>query len=321
MNLRQLQTFVTIAEAGGFASAQDRLPFSQPAASRQIQALESELGLLLFNRVGRRIQLTSEGEDLLRRCRHLLQAAEAIGERARALKGGEAGTLRVGASPQHIETVLAFFLPLYRADHPSVEVSLVEDGGARLPDRLERGDIHLALIPEPAELFEYQRLAPLVLLAIMPKGHAMAKGGFLAIEQLGEEPLIVLRRDYASRGWFDTACDLAQIRPRLALECSNPHTVLAMAATGHGIGIVPSNVHLPAVGPRILILHRQGKSIGRWASIAWDRRRFLSVHARQFIDELAAYCRELYPNLGLVGQVPTGARPVRGAKRGHERLG
>jgi LysR family transcriptional regulator, cyn operon transcriptional activator len=311
MNLRQLQTFVIIAEAGGFASARDLLPLSQPAASRQIQALEGKLGVLLFNRMGRRIQLTSEGEDLLRRCRQVLQAAEAIADRARALKGGEAGILRVGASPQHIETVLALFLPLYRADHPSVDVSLVEDGGARLPDRLERGDVHLALIPEPAEIFEHQRLAPLVLLAVLHAGHALAKRRVLPIEQLGEEPLIALRRDYASRGWFDAASDLANIRPRFALESSTPQTVLALAEMGLGIGIVPSNVRLPVTGPRILPIQLRGAPIGRWTSIAWDRRRFLSQHARQFVDELTVFCRDRDPNLGLAGRVPINARLAR----------
>ena len=61
MNLRQLQTLITIADAGGFAGAAGRLNLSQPAASRQIQALEAELGVLLFDRIGRRLQLTSEG--------------------------------------------------------------------------------------------------------------------------------------------------------------------------------------------------------------------------------------------------------------------
>ena len=76
MNLRQLQTLITIADAGGFARASGRLHLSQPAASRQIQALEAELGVRLFDRIGRRLQLTSEGEDILRRRRRLLQEAQ-----------------------------------------------------------------------------------------------------------------------------------------------------------------------------------------------------------------------------------------------------
>jgi LysR family transcriptional regulator, cyn operon transcriptional activator len=95
MNLRHLHTFVLVADAGGFAHAAGRLSLTQPAASRQIFALEAELGVRLFDRIGRRLQLTSEGEDLLRRGRRLLEDAASLGERARALRTGQSGTLRL----------------------------------------------------------------------------------------------------------------------------------------------------------------------------------------------------------------------------------
>ena len=98
MNLRFLRTFVAIADNAGFARAAARLNLTQSAASRQIQALEDELGLRLFARVGRSARLTAEGEDLLARSRRLLSDVEAIEARASALKSGEAGLLRVGST-------------------------------------------------------------------------------------------------------------------------------------------------------------------------------------------------------------------------------
>jgi DNA-binding transcriptional LysR family regulator len=90
------------------------------------------LGVTLFDRIGRGVRLTSEGEDLLRRFRRVLAEVETVGERARLLKAGETGILRVGATPQVIENLLANFLGRYRRRHPNVEVHLVEDGGVRL---------------------------------------------------------------------------------------------------------------------------------------------------------------------------------------------
>src|SRR5450755_1002800 len=138
MNLAQLRTFVIVADAGGVTRAVARLRLSQPAISRQILALEDDLGLALFFRVGRQVRLTPDGEDLLRRSRRLLSEAESLRERAHTLKQGQTGLLRVGATPQVIETLLANFLPLHRRRHPGVDIHLVEDGGARLPDRLAR---------------------------------------------------------------------------------------------------------------------------------------------------------------------------------------
>ena len=80
MNLRNLSTFVIVADAGGFARAADRLSLTQSAASRQITALESELGIALFDRVGRGLRITSEGKDLLQRGRQLLEDAAILEE-------------------------------------------------------------------------------------------------------------------------------------------------------------------------------------------------------------------------------------------------
>jgi DNA-binding transcriptional LysR family regulator len=131
MNLKFLRTFVTIADNAGFARAATQLNLTQSAASRQIQALEEELGVLLFVRVGRSSRLTPEGEDLLLRSRRLLSDVEALAARASAFSTGEAGVLRVGATPQVIENLLAEFLPRYRKRHHGIDVPLIEDRGAR----------------------------------------------------------------------------------------------------------------------------------------------------------------------------------------------
>ena len=174
MNLRFLRTFVAIVDNAGFARAAARLNLTQSAASRQIQALEDELGLRLFARIGRSVRLTSEGEDLLERSRRLLSDVEALGERASALKSGEVGVLRVGATPQVIETLLAEFLSRYRKRHPGVEVHLVEDGGARLPRRLERGD-RLAIMPAGDDRFRGRLLYPMHVLAVLPQRHRLSR--------------------------------------------------------------------------------------------------------------------------------------------------
>jgi DNA-binding transcriptional LysR family regulator len=309
MNLRQLHTFVAVAEAGGFASALARLHLSQPAASRQIQALEAELGIPLFDRVGRRVRLTSEGEDLLRRSRRLLQDVESFGERARALRTGKAGALRVGCSTQHIETVLADFLPAYRHKHPSVDIDLIEDGGARVPDRLERGDIHLALMAAADDAFHRRLIAPVYVLAVVSPRHRFWDRRKLELSELADESLLLLRRDYASRGWFETACNVAHIKPRVILESAAPHTLLALARTGSDVAIVPSNVRIPPAGVRALPLVHRGAPIGRWNVVAWDPQRFLAPYAKSFIDELIVYCRRHYPGREFANRVPPLPRP------------
>ena len=291
MDLRHLRAFAAIVDAGGFARAAARLNLSQPALSRQIHALEARLDVALFDRLGRRVQLTSEGEDLLQRARRLLADAESLGERARTLKRGQTGVLRVGATPQATETLLASFLPRYRRRHPGVEVHLVEDGGVRLATRLDRGDVNLAFTAAGDARFSARPLAPLYVLAVGLKSRGTGGGATLEIESLANEPLMLLRRDFASREWFDTACQVAHLRPRVLLESGAPPTLVALAQAGYGVAILPSNVRIPPGRLSAVPLALRGAPIGRWLTIAWDPRRFLTPYAEQFVDEVVDYAR------------------------------
>jgi LysR family cyn operon transcriptional activator len=251
VKLAHLRTFVAIADAGGVGRAASRLNLTQPTASRQIHALEAELGVPLFDRVGRRVRLTSEGEDLLEGSRRLLSDADSLGERARSLKEGHIGMLRIAATPQAIESVLVDFLAHYRPRHPGVDVRLVEDGGLRLAGRLERGDVHLAIMWAGDERFRARLLYPSYVTAVLRQSHPLSRRTVLEISELAGEPLLLAARGFAYREWFHSACQVAQIRPRVFLESAAPQTLVALAAGGYGIAVITSSVLIPrGQGPR-----------------------------------------------------------------------
>lgn len=309
MNLRQLQTLIIIADAGGFAPAVGRLHLSQPAASRQIQALEAELGVRLFDRIGRHVQLTAEGEDIVRRTRRLLQEADSLRDRADELKSGLIGTLRVGASPQNIETVLAPFVSKFRRDHPGIEVHFVEDGGARVNSRLEYGDVHLVLTTVTNDMFSGRLLYPGYVLAVVAPSHPLGRRTSIEVSDLADAPLLMLQRSFASRGWFDAACHNAEISPPILLESGAPATLIALAKNGDGAAILPSNVSIPRQGVKAVPVTYRGKPIGRWLLVAWDRRRFFPAFARYFVDELVAHTHNDFPGRELATRVPPLPKP------------
>jgi DNA-binding transcriptional LysR family regulator len=200
MKLAHLRTFVAIVDSGGFARAAERLHLTQPATSHQISLLEKEFGVMLFDRKGRTVKLTPEGEDLLRRSRRLLGDAELLGERARALRGGQVGPLRISATPQVIENILAPFLVKFLRRRPGVDIQLLESGSARL-EQLEAGEIHLAIMPfAEAQRFERRLLYPIHVLAVLAKTHRFARRSVLDIAQLDGEPLLLLKHGFGARG-------------------------------------------------------------------------------------------------------------------------
>jgi LysR family cyn operon transcriptional activator len=309
MNLRHLRTFVAIAEAGGVARAASRLNITQPTASRQIHALEAELDVPLFDRISRRLQLTSEGEDLLQRSRRLLSEAEALGERARALKSGQTGVLRLGATPQLIESLLVDFLAQYQGRHPGVEVHPIEDGGVRLLGRLERGDVHLTITTEGDERFRSRLLYPVYLLAVLPKNHRLSRRAALDVAELADEPLLPLSRGFGSREWLYAACQVAHIRPHVFFDSAAPQTLIALAAGGYGIAVIPAGVLIPRGKVRAVPLLLRGTPVGRWQTVAWHPQRFLAPYAEHFVEELVIYTSRTYPNRDLTRRAPSLPRP------------
>ena len=148
------------------------------------------------------------------------------------------------------------------------------------------------------------------LLAVVSRRHRFAKNRKLELTELAKESLLLLRRDYASRGWFEAACNVAHIRPRVVLESAAPHTLLALARTGDDVAIVPSNVAIPSRGVHAMPIVHRGVPLGRWTVVAWDPQRFLSPYAEAFIDELVTYCSRHYPGREFINRVPALPKPA-----------
>lgn len=310
MNLRALSTFVTTAELGTLGRACARLHLSQPAASRQIRSLEVELGVMLFHRVGRRLQLTMDGEHLLDHSRRLLNDASLLTDRARSLKGGDVGRLRVAATPHVIAGVLAPFLRQHARRHPGVEVQLLEGGAASQATRLEHGEADLAIMPAGDARFVGRLLYPVYALAVSRNNRAQSRRRALDVSSLAGKPILLLRREFGSREWFDVACANAQFRPQIRLESAAPQTLVELASAGYGVAIVPSTVELRrrdiVVQPLI-----QGKTaLGRWSMIAWTAQRVLPRYAQRFADELASFVQRHTPGRGHVRLAPALPRPA-----------
>ena len=145
MDLKRLRTFVAVADLATVSKAALHLRISQSALSRQIGDLEHECGFKLFDRVGRRLFLTTRGQQLLGDCRGVLGQMGSLGERIELLKRGDSGVLKLAAPPQTIESILSGFLPRYAERFPNVRLKLTEALGMDQVPLLERGEVHIGI--------------------------------------------------------------------------------------------------------------------------------------------------------------------------------
>lgn len=300
MDLKHLRAFVAVVEDGTVSRAAVRLNTAQPALSRQIIDLEQELGIPLFDRVGRRLRLTGEGEQLLGTCRQLLGFASSLAEQAHGLHRGDSGVLKVTASPQMIDNVFSGFLHRYAERYPNVLVKLIEGIGANVLAFIERGDAMLGTVgheavPRGSDHFGNRLLLSITFSAAYHHPYHLPADASIDVRSLEPYPLLLLNPSFVLRKTFDAACRLAGVRPNVHFECSSPHTLLSLAEAGHGIAIVPSNVLLHRYNLIAVPIVSQGRMLQEPLSIFWDRRRALPRYAADFCDLLQDYTREVIP--------------------------
>lgn len=298
MDLRHLRTFVTVAELGTVSKAALHLHIAQPALSRQISDLERELGLTLFDRVGRRLFLTGAGEQLLGNCRSLLGSVTSLGEQAQLLRRGDTGVLKVAASPVQIETVFSTFLHQYARRYPGVQVKLIEAVGTATLALLERGEIHLGIsllqsIQADDRHFGIYLVPPVELLAACHPSFPLASGSTIDIGRVAAHPLLLLDSGFVVRKTFDTVCRHARLKPNILFESGVPHNLLAFAEAGLGVAVIPSVVRTHRYTLRLARITHERKPLREPLAVVWDKRRALPRYVQDFCETLAAHIREL----------------------------
>jgi DNA-binding transcriptional LysR family regulator len=297
MDLKRLRTFVVVADLGTVSKAALRLRISQSALSRQISDLEYEFGFKLFDRIGRRLFLTTRGEQLLGDCRGVLGQLGSLGERIELLKRGDSGVLKVAASPQTIESVLSTFLPRYAKRFPNVRVKLTEALGMDQVPLLERGEVHFGIRHDQGvnPWFESLVLPSDDVLAAYLPSLQLGRGGMIDIVSIAPHPLLLLDSGYSVRRLFDAACRVADVEPNVLLESRAPHTLLALAEAGQGVAIIPSVLRTDRYGLRVARVTHRRKPLRDRFVIQWDKRRPMPSYAQNFCAALGAYMRGVLP--------------------------
>ena len=297
MDLKRLRTFVTVADLGTVSKAALRLRISQSALSRQISDLEYECGFKLFDRIGRRLFLTTRGEQLLEDCRGVLGQMGSLGERIELLKRGDTGVLKLAAPPQTIESVLSGFLPRYAKRFPNVRVKLTEALGMDQVALLERGEVHIGIRHDQGvnPWFESLALPSDDVLAACRPSLLLGRDGMVDIVSLAPHPLLLLDPGYSVRRLFNAACRLADVEPTILLESRAPHTLLALAEAGTGVAIIPSVLRTDRYRLKIARVTHRRKPLRDRFVIQWDKRRPMPGYAQNFCVVLAAYMHEVLP--------------------------
>ena len=284
MDVRHLRYFVTVAEEQNFTRAATRLNVAQSALSQQILGLERELGVTLFRRTTRRVELTETGGELLGQARRAVQAFDATRVHARELSSGEAGRLRLGFVASAAYGLLPRLLLAHRRAHPQVQIELRELTTTQQVDALAAGELDVGIgrdLDADTEL-DVRHLTADPLIIALPADHALARRRRLACAELSGEPFITLPRQYAPRltVLIESFCSAAGFILRPTLEARQFTTILGLVASDVGVAIVPACVS--AFRPEGLVYRELRESVTSSIQLLTDPARSTSS-ARQFV--------------------------------------
>ncbi|MGP4095808.1 LysR family transcriptional regulator [Nonomuraea sp. KM90] len=245
MQLQQLAYFLAVAEARHFTQAAERMRVAQPSLSKQIKALEDDLGARLFSRARGNVTLTAAGEALLPLARRILADADTAREEVAQLAGLRRGRVRLGATPSLCAGLLADALARFHRAYPGIEL-LVEEGGSRdLVKALARGQLDLSLIIMPLQSDDPSLVTEEILrenLVVVSPSHEQIKGPYLRIEDLRGRSMVMFRRGYDLREATLAACRQVGFEPRFAVQGGEMDAVLRFVEAGLGVAVVPSMV-------------------------------------------------------------------------------
>ncbi len=242
MELRHLRYFVAVAEELHFRRAAERLHVSQPPLSQQIRALERELGVELFSRNRRRVELTAPGRALLGRAREILAAVDDAVETTRRVARGEAGELAVGFVGSAMYGALPDVLREFRAMRPGVGLRLRELPTGAALDALAEGRIDVGVV-RPAQVdagIALDVVAREAVVVALPEAHRLAGRRRLALRDLAGEDFVLLARREAPG--LRAAIDALGAEPHEVQEVAEVRTVLGLVAAGVGVSLVPEAV-------------------------------------------------------------------------------
>ena len=248
MELRHLRYFVAVADEMHFTRAAAKLGIAQPPLTQQIQALQHELGVKLFERSGRGVALTDAGRAFLGEARSILaQVAAAVGKAKDAARG-LVGRLQVGFTESaSFHPLVTETLRTFQTVYPEVELRLREEPSTSLVSALGAGDLDLAFVRPPYPTHpsvQFELLAEEEMVAAVPADHPLAKRERLRLEDLSTERFILYPRAVRP-GLSDEileACRRRGFEPHVAQEAPQLSSTINLVATGMGVSIVPEGM-------------------------------------------------------------------------------
>ncbi|MEE1864900.1 MULTISPECIES: LysR substrate-binding domain-containing protein [Pseudomonas] len=241
MDVVQLKTLIHVAELGSLSKASDRLHIAQPALSRQIRQLEKELGIYLFERHGRGMDITDAGREVLAHATRIMEEMESIRSSVGGGRAAFRGSVIIGTTPTIAEIVTVPLVRKIREAHPELSIRFSSAFSGYLLDWLQRGELELAISYDPPPLHTL-RIVPVMmerLLLVGPPSAGLQLDTPVAFSSLGEQELVLPSARHGLRLILNNCAQEVGISLRTQVEADSFGAMIDLVRSGFGLTVLP----------------------------------------------------------------------------------
>lgn len=285
MNLKRLGYFVTIVEEKQITKAANKLHMAQPPLSQQLKLLEEDLGVLLFDRIGRRLELTESGRVLYEKSKILLSQYEESFTEVREVAKGMSGVLSIG-SVKSCFSYIPERLKFFREQYPEIRFTLKEGDTSRMTAYLKKREIEVAIVRLPLELEEFSSILlppdSFVLVASKKWRHNET----ITMKELEGLPLMMLHR-VSGVGLYElviSECRNHGFEPTIICECPDADMLLSLVHKEVGYAILPKSTVYNRFVKDLQVIEIVDCGVKSEAAVIWLKNRYLSQSTTRFLE-------------------------------------
>ncbi|NBD24947.1 LysR family transcriptional regulator [Paenibacillus glycinis] len=286
MELLQLHYFLAVARSEHMTEAARSLHVTQSSLSRTIQRLEEDLGVCLFDRVGRKLQLNEFGRRFLRRAERALFELEQGKLELSELASPDHGTIELGVTSA---SVLHDILRKFRSKRPNIQFHVQMLSTQEMITLLERGEVDYCLSSPPVERDDIECQVVYVdpILVAVPTGHRLADRSSVSLTELKEEWFVGVKAGYGTRDLVDAICRSVGFAPRYVYEGDEPARLVNLVEADIGIAFIPSTARNERA--HIKYLQIETHEVVREIALLWHKSRYISPAALEFREVVLEY--------------------------------
>lgn len=293
LNLNLLRIFHIAAQKGSFSAAADELVITQPTVSAQIKALEQQYGLILFKRIGKRIELTDSGKRLSKYSKRVFDLAAEIEGLLNDIRKSEEGIIRLGIGKSYGKYFISPLLSRFQKKFPKVKIILKEGNSEDIFKGILRYEIDFgllginnALARKSLELIRIQKEE--VLLVVWPH-HRLANSKSVSFSDLKDEPIILREKGSGVRDLIIARFEQEKIKPNIVVETENVSTLIELIKEEEGVGFLSKFVAEKELGTGTLKAISFQKKLYIDGYLAFLKNSYFSQTRKAFLRALVEY--------------------------------